>query len=90
MTDLTAGRSAGTPQNPLYDPTRSREDDAPPEARRDPTSASGDPTEVLTDTTAGRSAGTPQNPLYDPTRSRKDDAPPEARRDPTSAKPPAT
>jgi hypothetical protein len=39
MTDLTAGRSAGTPQNPLDDPTRGREDDAPPEARRDATSA---------------------------------------------------
>lgn len=40
MTDVTAGRSAGTPQNPLRDPTRGREDTADPEARRDPTSAS--------------------------------------------------
>lgn len=39
MTDVTAGRSAGTPQNPLRDLTRGREDTAPPEARRDPTSA---------------------------------------------------
>jgi hypothetical protein len=39
MTDVTAGRSAGTPQNPLRDPTRGREDKADPEARRDPTSA---------------------------------------------------
>lgn len=38
MTDVTAGCSAGTPQNPLNDPTRGREDTAPPEARRDPTS----------------------------------------------------
>jgi hypothetical protein len=61
MFDVTAGRSAGTPENPLRDPTRP-EPGEPPEP-------------ALEDVTAGRSAGTAWNTLQDPTRAAIPDDP---------------
>jgi hypothetical protein len=61
MFDVTAGRSAGTPANPLLDPTR-------PKPRDELESA-------LEDVTAGRSAGTARNALQDPTRAAVADDP---------------
>jgi hypothetical protein len=54
MFDVTAGRSAGTPENRELDPTRP----APPVH---------EPAAPLEDVTAGRSAGTAWNTAQDPT-----------------------
>jgi hypothetical protein len=61
MCDVTAGRSAGTPANPLLDTTRPE-----PPAELEP---------ALEDVTAGRSAGTAWNTLQDPTRAAAPDDP---------------
>ncbi len=54
MTDVTAGRAAGTALNAELDPTLAGEPQ-----RRDP---------AITDVTAGRAAGTAWNAAKDPTR----------------------
>jgi hypothetical protein len=93
MTDMTTKRAARRVTDQPYDPTRGLEDQASPEARRDPSAgASGrlryDPTRGLEDQASPEarrdpSAGASARGWYDPTRGLEDQASPEARRDPT-------
>lgn len=94
MTDVTAGRSAGTPRNADLDPMgradiQNRQlasaDLGPERWDRDPTAgrSAGTFGNAAHDPTAGRSAGTPANAERDPTAGRSAGTPANGQQDPT-------